>query len=62
MVKIRIKKQKIQSKFPSIAKVYTQEILEGAHSRKFILAKVNFGPWRSRKLIPAKVYTNKVDF
>ena len=31
-------------------------------SRKFILAKINFGPWRSRKFIPAKVYTNKVFF
>jgi hypothetical protein len=52
--------KRISPKFNAIAKVYTRIISERHHSRKFIPAKVNFGPRGLRKFIPAKVYTNKV--
>ena len=43
-----------------LAKVFTREILLLRSLVKFILTKVYFGPWQSRKFIPANVYTNKV--
>ena len=51
--------KRISPKFHAIAKVYTRKISERHHSRKFIPAKVNFGPRRSRKFIPAKVSTRE---
>ena len=43
----------------TLAKVYTREISLSHHSRKFIPAKLNFGPKRSRKFILAKLNTRE---